>query len=616
MISFLLIGFALRAYWLDGQSLWSDEGISLLRSWRSFGFMLDSMPVEQMPGYFVLLFGWLRLVGDNDYAVRLLSLWPSVLTLALTYQLAGALGSRRIGLFAVALLATNPFQIWYAQEARAYSWLLLVGLLSSWLFWQMLTAKQRHGVRYWLMLVGYSVATAAVVYLHYYGALVPIAHLLFALGWLLYSRDWRFFRHWVGGGLLSLLLFLPWIPRMLTIFDFPGWREPIDPWQIPWQILTYYTSGLALPEPWLPWLPWLYLALLGLGLIGWWQVGWRSLLFLLTVTFVPLLITFGIALQTLDYHERYTIVASAPLLLLAAGGLALFPLPTGSTSSTGRILRWMAQGAGILLLLVLVAGNRAALQEQQTNETFQKPDFRSAVALIERYGQPGDIVVLDGPDPNLVFLHYYRADYPIHDMRPHVAAGTEATLAALTEITADAQRVWEVVLFHEPRIVQQWLGRTKWAQPPTDHNGIRVTLYGLQDETMTTTEFGIPVGEALRLERVALSISPLQPGDLLQVTTNWQVTQPPPDYKFSLRLLAPSGEPLVTQDYVPQNWFYPTSQWSVGESVPDRRGFLLPLDAPSGDYQLTLRLYDPGSGAVAESPAGQDIVLGSVRVGE
>ena len=137
-----LLAMALRVYLLDGQSFWSDEGISLLRSAQPFGEMMRNMPVEHVPGYFVLLFGWLRAAGTSDYALRFLSMMPSVLSVAMIYRLAIDLGFkssphqhvRATGLAAALLLATGAFQIWYAQEVRMYAWLLLtepsLGLVS------------------------------------------------------------------------------------------------------------------------------------------------------------------------------------------------------------------------------------------------------------------------------------------------------------------------------------------------------------------------------------------------------------------------------------------------------------------------------------------------------
>ncbi|MEZ4660266.1 MAG: hypothetical protein R2911_22130 [Caldilineaceae bacterium] len=88
-----LCTFAARAFHLDYQSFWSDEGISLLRSNQPLGQMLALMPVEHVPGYFVLLHFWLELAGQSDFALRFLSLWPSVLGVVLAWRLALDLGA-------------------------------------------------------------------------------------------------------------------------------------------------------------------------------------------------------------------------------------------------------------------------------------------------------------------------------------------------------------------------------------------------------------------------------------------------------------------------------------------------------------------------------------------
>ena len=95
LILILWIAFALRAYHLDYQSFWSDEGISLRRSAQPVAELLATLPIEHLPGYFLLLHYWLPWTGEHDFALRFLSLWPSVLSVALVYRLATDLGNRR-----------------------------------------------------------------------------------------------------------------------------------------------------------------------------------------------------------------------------------------------------------------------------------------------------------------------------------------------------------------------------------------------------------------------------------------------------------------------------------------------------------------------------------------
>lgn len=636
------VAFALRLYRLEFHSLWSDEGISILRSTRPLGELLATMPVEQLPGYFVLLHFWIGLAGDSDFVLRFFSVWPSVLAVALLYRLAVDLAHpvvscvwvRRAGLVAALLLAANPFQLWYAQEARAYSWMAASALLATWSFWRLLAGKRdakafelaaqsgleladkearfriidRHS---WLWLGVYVLAMTLTVYLHYYGFLVPLAHTVFFVGWFIHRREWRVALVWSGAGIVTLLLFLPWLPRALGIFNFSGWREPIDPWTIPWRFLVAYTAGEAAPNEWRNLLTWLYLGLAGLGALGWWKQRPTATIFLLSHTLIPWVAVFALALRQPDTHERYAIFIAAPLLLLVGGGLASLAGGRGARSPV-----WMAHLLTGLLVGGLIGTGLFTITRQYNEPAFQKPDFRSTAYAIQDWERPGDVILVDGPDPRLVFLHYYKGELPVHDLRSLGGADFATVDAALAELTTGATRVWEVLYFHEPGSVQFWLATHGWSVPPTEYNGIRVTLYGLPpaDSTLPEQPLDIAFGPALTLTSAAVTPSTAQPADLVHVTTRWQVHEPSPEYKFSLRLTTADGAPIQFQDYVPQNWFAPTSHWAVGETVVDQRGFLLPRNLPPGEYTITLRLYDPANGLAVETTAGQDVLLGGFQV--
>jgi hypothetical protein len=228
------------------------------------------------------------------------------------------------------------------------------------------------------------------------------------------------------------------------------------------------------------------------------------------------------------------------------------------------------------------------------------------------------VILVDGPDPEKVFLHYYAGEAPVFDLRSLNGSGDQAVDAALAEMTVGGRRAWEVLYFHPPGPVQVWLATRAWATTAADHNGIRVSLYGLPAAegigAEATGPLNVAFGPALTLARAELGDGPRQAGDILQVTTHWQVAQPAGDYKFSLRLADPSGRVWLTSDYVPQNWFAPTTAWVVGQPAEDRRGLLLPADLPAGTYQVTLRLYDAATGVPVDTATGQDVLLGVIEV--
>ena len=105
-----------------------------------------------------------------------------------------------------------------------------------------------------------------------------------------------------------------------------------------------------------------------------------------------------------------------------------------------------------------------------------------------------------------------------------------------------------------------------------------------------------------------------QPGDVIRVTTVWHVSDPLPDYKFSLRLLTQDGAIGLARDYVPQNWIAPTTIWIVGNQATDQHGILLPADLAQGQYNLTIRLYDTAAGSPVDTDAGQDVLLRQIEV--
>jgi hypothetical protein len=301
---------------------------------------------------------------------------------------------------------------------------------------------------------------------------------------------------------------------------------------------------------------------------------------------------------------------SAPWILLVAGGIgALLPRRVAA-------FHWGA-GLGALLVVALLFANGLALNRLYFDTTLHKPDYHGAAYRIHSAQLPGDVILVDGPNPDLVFNHYYQDYYDgeatVYDLRPLAGEENDEVSETLAEYTTGASRAWEVLYFHPPGPIQLWLATHGWSSAPSDHNGIRVMLYALDRGPLVEQEIGVAFGEDLTLQAAGVEGPSAPAGDLLRVTTHWQLDAPLPDHKFSLRLVNAEGQVILADDYVPQNWFAPTSQWVVG-SATDQRALFLPVDLPAGTYVVTLRLYDPANGVAVETAAGQDVQLGTVEV--
>src|SRR5438270_126482 len=80
------------------------------------------------PLYPLVLAGWLRLLGRSEFVARLPSAFAGIASVAVGAALARGLApagnqpaANRAAVIAGLLVALNPFQIWYSEEARMYA---------------------------------------------------------------------------------------------------------------------------------------------------------------------------------------------------------------------------------------------------------------------------------------------------------------------------------------------------------------------------------------------------------------------------------------------------------------------------------------------------------------
>lgn len=162
-------GCVLRLWRLGAQSLWYDEWVTteatgggLIELGRHVATREGAGPV-----YFVLVWSWARVVGDGDAALRSLSALLGVATVPVAYAVARELGQpRRVANGAALLVAANPALVWYSQEARPYSLLVLAGATTVWAAVRADRRGRKADVLVW------GVAAGAAVAVHYVALLL------------------------------------------------------------------------------------------------------------------------------------------------------------------------------------------------------------------------------------------------------------------------------------------------------------------------------------------------------------------------------------------------------------------------------------------------------------
>ena len=85
----------------------------------------------QPPLYYYIVAGWGRIAGWNEWALRYPSTIFGVLAIPLLAVLALRLARLRAAALLAALLAAlHPLLVYYGQEARMYTLLVLLGILA------------------------------------------------------------------------------------------------------------------------------------------------------------------------------------------------------------------------------------------------------------------------------------------------------------------------------------------------------------------------------------------------------------------------------------------------------------------------------------------------------
>lgn len=419
-----------------GQDLWMDEVFTLTEFVRlPARLIVSSFPHDnQHLLYSLLARGSVSLLGESAPALRLPSVVLGVASLAAVARLGALVLGRREGLLAAALLAVSYHHVWFSQNARGYTGLLLATVLSTDLF---LRGLWRGRIATWL---AYAATVALGAWLHLTMVFVPAAHALGLAACVvvraraLPSGDTAA-RRALGAAAVraaaalalaasgTLLLYALVLPQMLAFFTRPGGGSTTHPveWKNPLWLLNETLRGL------------------GLGLaLGWLGLAAGLVLF---------------AAGALALLRRDPLFAALCALPAALGGAALLALGrnlwprfffheagfaalgavAGAVALAGLLAPHLgaarARALGRLLAVLLVAASAAGLPRAWR---VPKQDYRGPVALIRSEATPEDrVIALDVAGE--VYRRYYAPEWTF-----------AKDAAALAAAESRAGRTWVV----------------------------------------------------------------------------------------------------------------------------------------------------------------------------
>ena len=189
----LLLAAALAIPLLDVDAFNGDEPASLLAAgilrtapWSILDVWENTAP-RHPPGWAMLLSIWGPIVGWSEFAIRALSLFIGLLTLAWVYCTGRNFFTPAAGLFAALLLSASVFHLAYMARAELYAPVALFAVICVWYYWRVAMHPQQpgNGVQAGLLL-----GSIGFLYSHYFGALLLPVLGLFHLLFVPKNRRW------------------------------------------------------------------------------------------------------------------------------------------------------------------------------------------------------------------------------------------------------------------------------------------------------------------------------------------------------------------------------------------------------------------------------------------
>jgi mannosyltransferase len=592
----LLVAFALRVHRLGEANVWWDEGFTIGLARRPFPEMIGGTARDTHPPlYYMLLWPWIRLAGDGEFAARFPSVAFGVLTVAAAGAAGRRLGGPGVSLLALWLLGLSRFHIWWSQEIRMYA-LAALGIALSTLF-ALRTARDPGSIWAW---GAWALASSIALFSVYLALFAWIPQSL-SLLWAIPRRAWP---RWLLAHGALVLLMSGWlafaVPRMATWSaggQPPTWSAVLQLSAVVWTTgISTYVERWAGPAA-------LLIAGMLLGTAAAAREAARAPRRMRGL-FPLILLGAGLALQpvavwlitrhraflyTPRLEARYFLPALPYFSLLLAFSIA-------QVFSLSR-LRPVALALGLGALSLSLASLPSYYADRHW-----RADLALLPFLIRAYAQPGDGVILVSGDRAPTFRYYYeRIDGanglpPVYPVPRQVAPVRSDTVEGeLGEILRAHPRIWlarmESHLQDPEGWVERWLDAHLYRvlEFPFGRNGL--ILY-----VSSPHEPIVPVENPARMNEIHRLEDPL--GIFLGYDRIGRTFRPGETMRIGLYLQ--SGRPLsLTVEWIrrPDQRVARAELHIPAGSGIRRRSLELPVTpyTPSGDYIVRVQAEWGGS---------------------
>jgi mannosyltransferase len=389
----ILIGTYISVNFLGKESLRLDESQSIWQVNRPFEDIFKVVASDvHLPLYNIMLYWWRSLVGGGIFENRHISLIFFLVGIVAIYFLTKLISkNKNMAIFTSVLFTLSPFMNWYANELRMYSLIVLITIISHYLFLRIYFALGKS----WLNWVFFLIISIVGIYTHYFYFLVLLSQLIFyILFWYKFSKN--SFRNFVIVTSSIILSFSPWIWLVLSLGNAKN-QTPllIKPSSVDFfniysqQVFGFqsdFVNSLILSF-------WPILGLLGLLLLKKNNILKPEFVYLGIATFIPILVSFIVSYSVRPiFLSRYLSVCVPSMFLIIS--YVIFSYNT----FLSRFLRIFIVYLMIFTLTLQITSFATPVKE----------NYREAINYIIKSTQKDDMVAISAPFTIFTFDYYYN----------------------------------------------------------------------------------------------------------------------------------------------------------------------------------------------------------------
>jgi mannosyltransferase len=395
VIGLTLVALVLRFIALDSQ-LWTDEVLSLVRYVRKplEDLFTHFYSNNQHPLYSLLARATMDVFGESPWTLRVWAALLGAACIPALYQLGAEVASKREAFLSAALLAVSYHHVWFSQNARGYTAIMLASIVCTYLMHRGLRDPQPK------FFVLYAIVGGLGTYAHLAMVFTAVGHAAIVAPYLI--RNVRPARRWVapllafpGAAVVTLMLHAPMLTDVIDFFvnkpsPAVGLATPL--WAAIETVMSLVEGfgGIAI-------LGGVVVLIAGaLGALGFFDYLETNPL-ALGLFIGPVVIT-GLGVMTgrgIVYPRFFFGVAAFAILIFLRGGFRL-----GGLLNKPRL--------GEVLAIVLIVASAASVP---INYLKPKQDFEGAMAYVEENKSERDTVASVGIIYN-VYEGYYGRPWP------------------------------------------------------------------------------------------------------------------------------------------------------------------------------------------------------------